>query len=161
MVISNTLFCLRFFYFIYKLILTTLTQHEYIFSLIRNVIMLTFKMLRQQHSNDMTDEWVSLRDSPIFCGPKFVVPIERGLGNGGGTGDGPETLTSCQMLNHLKFELSRPDAFYLVFLILTVMEKIYRVLFVVLIFKMVPVHWQRHFVFDWWWRDVLEKWSFF
>ena len=61
-------------------------------------------MLRQQHSNDMTDECVSLRDSPIFCGTKFMVPIGRGLGGGGGGGGGG-TWNSNLMSNALPFEV--------------------------------------------------------
>ena len=38
-----------------------------------------------------------------------------------------ERPTSWQMLYHLNFELSSQDAFYLMFLILALVEKIYRV----------------------------------
>ena len=65
-------------------------------------------------------------------------------GGGGGGGGGGVTWTSnlkTNVLYHLKFELSRPDVFYL--------------------FKTIPVHWQWHFIFDWWWMDVLKKSQFF
>ena len=55
-----------------------------------------------------------------FCGGKWIAPI------GWGARDPP---TSWQMLYHLKFELSGPDAFYLMFLFNT----------------------------DWWWMDVVTK----
>ena len=103
MVISNTLFCLRFFYFIYKLILTTHTQHEYIFSLICNVNI--------QNAQAAAFKWHDWWMGVLERQSNFLW----------------QTPTSCQMLYHLKFELSRPDAFYLMFLILTVVKKIYRV----------------------------------
>ena len=47
--------------------------------------------------------------------------------NGVGVWEAPERPTSWQMLYHLNFELSSQDAFYLMFLILALVEKIYRV----------------------------------
>ena len=81
--------------------------------------MLKFKMLRQQHSFS-TDEWMSFRSSQFFCGRN------KWLQWGGRLG-ASEPPTSCQMLYHLKFELSKPVAFYLMFLILRVVKNIYRV----------------------------------
>ena len=52
---------------------------------------------------------MSLRNSPIFCGRQFMALMLFFFFGGGA----PKPPTSCLMLHHLKFELSRPDAFYL------------------------------------------------
>ena len=101
-----------------------------------------------------TDEWISLRNSPFLWQKIYGC-------NGVGVWGAPEHPTSWQMLHHLKFELSRPDAFYLMFLILALVKKIYRVFIYGVIFKMIPVHWQRHFIFDRWMDVLREIVSFF
>ena len=55
--------------------------------------------------------------------------------NGVGVWGAPEHPTSWQMLYHLNFELSSQDAFYLMFLILALVEKIYKVFIYGVIFK--------------------------
>ena len=57
--------------------------------------MLTFKMLRQQHILS-TDEWMSLRNSPMFCGRKYMAPMVWGFGG---------IWTSNRMTNALPFEI--------------------------------------------------------
>ena len=77
--------------------------------------MLTFKMLRQQHILS-TDEWIDVleKQSNVLWQKMYRA---NGLGVGG------HLNLQWQMLYHLKFELSRQDAFYIMFLILNVVKR--------------------------------------
>ena len=118
MVISNAFICLIFFWFIYKLILPFWqhTQHKYIFSLIWNVNIQT-----AQATACIFNWWMDVLEK------QYNLMCQKIYGSNGVWGLGDTWTSNLQMLYHLKFELSRPAAVYLMFFILTVVKKINRV----------------------------------
>ena len=105
----------------------------------------------QQHSFS-TDEWISLRNSPFLCGRKYMAPL--GLGFGEHLNIQPHhahgKCFTIWSFNYQDQMLSTSCFKYWLW------WKRYRLFIYGVIFKMISVHWQQHFIFDRW-MDVLRE----